>query len=96
VTSHLDVARSANPIRYIDKSDPPFLIMHGDKDVLVPLEQSRILEQALTVAGVPAKLVVLPGAGHGNGFGGEKNFKQVADFFDEQLKPGKTSRESAH
>jgi len=61
------VAR-ANPATYASRDDPPFLIVHGDQDPLVPLHQSVILEEALRKAGVPARLYVVKGAGHGQGF----------------------------
>ena len=57
-----DLAKTANPLTYIDKDDPPFLIMHGDNDQLVPLGQSEILADALKKAGVDVTLKVLPGA----------------------------------
>ena len=55
----------ANPIHYITKDDPPFLIMHGDKDPVVPLEQSQLLAEALEKAGVKVTFHVVPGGGHG-------------------------------
>jgi acetyl esterase/lipase len=60
---------SANPIAYIDGSEPPFLILHGDKDSLVPLHQSEILHQALLGAGVESQLIVVKDGDHG--YGGE-------------------------
>lgn len=57
----------ANPITYIDKEDPPFLIIHGDADPLVPWCQSQILYEALQTAGVPSEFILVPGAGHGPG-----------------------------
>ncbi|RJR32370.1 MAG: alpha/beta hydrolase [Desulfobacteraceae bacterium] len=60
-----DLARKASPILHVSKDDPPFLIMHGDKDELVPLNQSRKFATALKEAGVAANLVVLRGSGHG-------------------------------
>jgi len=61
------VAR-ANPITYVSPDDPPFLIVHGDQDPLVPLHQSQMLEEALRKAGVAVKLHVVKGGGHGQGF----------------------------
>ena len=63
----LAVAR-ANPAVYATKDDPPFLIVHGDQDPLVPLHQSQILLEALRRAGVKANLYIVKGAGHGAGF----------------------------
>ena len=85
IQENKDKARSANPITYVSKDDPPFLIMHGDHDPLVPLAQSQLLLDALKQANVPAELVVIPSAGHG--FGGPKVMEQVTKFFDKYLKP---------
>ena len=59
------LARKANPITYVTKDDPPFLIMHGDKDMSVPLHQSELLYDALKKAGVDTTLRVVKGSGHG-------------------------------
>jgi acetyl esterase/lipase len=85
IQQNKEKTEKANPIAFITKDAAPFLIMHGDKDNLVPLEQSEILRDALTKAGVEAKLEVIHGAGHG--FGSREIFKQVEDFFDAHLKP---------
>jgi acetyl esterase len=80
----------ANPITYVTNDDPPFLIMHGDKDMLVPLHQSELLLNALKKAGVYALLHVVKGGGHGLR-GGEESpeelFEMVAEFFDRQFRP---------
>ena len=65
VRDRLELAREASPLHHVSAGDPPFLILHGDRDPLVPLEQSRRLHEALRAAGVASELVVLPGAGHG-------------------------------
>ncbi len=75
---------AANPITYVSKDDPPFLIMHGDKDDLVPFSQSELLHAALEKAGVPSKLHVVKGAGHG--FGGRDLEAMVDEFLDRNLK----------
>ncbi|MFB0555899.1 MAG: alpha/beta hydrolase fold domain-containing protein [Phycisphaerae bacterium] len=86
------IARKANPITYVTKDDPPFLIMHGDKDMSVPLHQSELLYDALKKAGVEATLYVVKGGGHGLRGGeesSEKLFEIVADFFDRNVKTQK-------
>jgi acetyl esterase/lipase len=55
---------AASPVNYITPDDPPFLIIHGDKDGTVPVEQATILNERLVQAGVPATLVIVKGAGH--------------------------------
>jgi acetyl esterase/lipase len=54
----------ASPVSYVDAKDPPIFLMHGDKDQTVPLAQSQQFEAALKAAGVPTRLVVVPGVGH--------------------------------
>lgn len=72
------VAR-ANPITYVSKDDPPFLIVHGDKDPLVPLHQSQLFYQALKNANVSVELKVVKGAGHG--FGRNRDVQQTVEEF---------------
>jgi acetyl esterase/lipase len=82
-----------SPVTYITPDDPPFLILHGDRDEVVPLEQSQILYDKLEAAGVPVELVVVKNAGHGfRPVDGDiqpslpELVKMVADFFDKYLK----------
>ena len=77
--------RNADPITYVTKDDPPFLIVHGDKDPLVPHNQSEILYHALKKANVSAKLHTVKNGGHG--FRDTKVDKMVNDFFEKTLKP---------
>jgi acetyl esterase/lipase len=80
-------AKKASPFYYVDKNSAPFLIMHGDKDNLVPLKQSEILEEALKKAGVEAKLDVVKDNGHGGpGFSTPESKKLIEEFFDKHLK----------
>jgi acetyl esterase/lipase len=59
-----DLARLANPLTYIDAGDPPTLIAHGEKDRLVPFEQSEILYEAMKKAGVPVEFIRVKNADH--------------------------------
>jgi dipeptidyl aminopeptidase/acylaminoacyl peptidase len=77
-------ARAASPVIYASRNSPPFLIYHGDKDWLVPPEQSEILDAALRKAGVQSKLVIVKGKGHAFGLD-EAQLKQVAAFFHDHL-----------
>jgi len=54
----------ANPIAYVTKDDPPFLLIHGDQDQVVSASNSIWLYEALKAANVPAELQILKGAGH--------------------------------
>ena len=85
VREHLDLAKKASPTTFISKDDPPFLIMHGDRDELVPISQSELFNDALKAAGVDVKMHVVKGAGHG--FRGRPELEMVADFFKTKLAP---------
>jgi len=54
----------ASPITHVTADDPPFLLVHGDLDPLVPYEQSALMYDRLVNAGVPAQLVMVQNAGH--------------------------------
>lgn len=79
------LAELANPITYVDSGDPPFFIVHGDKDPLVPHLQSKVLHEALTEAKVPSRLTIVPGGGHGP-FREPDQLKAVQTFFDSVLR----------
>lgn len=79
---------TANPINYISDDDPPFLIMHGQLDCLVPWQQSRMLHEALTAKGIESTLVLLPTAQHADGQFNEPKYQQMVDeFLDRTLRP---------
>jgi acetyl esterase/lipase len=54
----------ASPITYVSADDPPFLLIHGDRDSVVPLEQSQLMFDRLTQNGVVAQLVVVKNGDH--------------------------------
>lgn len=81
-----EMAKLANPITFADKKCPPFLIVHGDKDPLVPVSQSELLNDALKKAGVETTLLIIPGAGHGNGVFTPELMAKYNDFFEKHLK----------
>jgi acetyl esterase/lipase len=54
----------ASPVTHITPDDPPFLLIHGDRDELVPFEQSQLMYERLLEANVPAQLVIVQNAGH--------------------------------
>lgn len=65
VATNVEGIRKVNPITYVDKADPPFLIIHGADDKTVPVNQSTALHEALQTAGVSSDLHVIEEAGHG-------------------------------
>ncbi len=85
VQQNKDKAAKASPLTYVSKDDPPFLIMHGNRDNLVPYQQSELLRDALKKAGVEVTLKIVEGAGHG--FGGPEIDRQVAEYLEKHLKP---------
>lgn len=89
VQENKDKAERANPIAYVSKDDPPFLILHGDQDATVPFNQSELLADALRKAGLDVTFQPVKGAGHGGPqFSSEENRKLVEEFFDKHLKKG--------
>lgn len=100
IEQNKDKAAAANPITYIAsaKTLPPFLIMHGDQDFTVPLNQSELLYQALKSAGADVEFHVIKGARHGfsrDEEGRDERNKMVADFFDQKLKKALVAKTAA-
>ena len=80
-------ADAVSPVRYVSKDNPPFLILHGTHDTLVPLAQSEELAALLKEKGVEVWLQRLPGSGHGVGAFGRPSVTQLTqNFFDKHLK----------
>ena len=90
IEEHLEVAKAASPVTYVDRTDPPFLICHGDQDNVVPLVKSVKLDKALRDAGVETTMVIVKGAGHGFDEQCDPPFSQillqVGDFLARALK----------
>ena len=81
------LARLASPVFQIDGRDPPLLLLHGDQDPQMPINQSHELEGAYERAGLDAKLIVVHGAGHGGAaFFDAERTSLVAAFLDEHLR----------
>jgi acetyl esterase/lipase len=83
-------AWAASPINYASQDDPPFLLVHGDADSVVPFRQSELMEAALKKAGVQVKLIRIEGGEHGPTFDGAKNppdYKgEMVKWFDAHLR----------
>ncbi|MGB9596882.1 MAG: alpha/beta hydrolase fold domain-containing protein [Candidatus Poribacteria bacterium] len=90
IQENKDKAIKANPITYITKDDPPFLIIHGDSDPLVPHHQSELLEQALKDAGVSVVFYTVKDGGHGD-FKDKNVDLLIKGFFAKNLKNHKNS-----
>ena len=87
-----ELAARANPIRYIGRETPPFLLQKGARDCVVPVGQSRLLYDKLKAANVSVSFDLLPNTGHGDRRGGkpvflaQENIKRVVDFVLATLK----------
>jgi acetyl esterase/lipase len=79
-----DMAKEASPVTYIHTQSPPFLIMHGQHDTIVPVEQSQELASKLKAAKSNCILELIPHANHS--FADATNVARVIQFFDLVLK----------
>lgn len=82
---------AAAPLERITAQAPPFLFLHGTKDELVPAEHCERMAAKLRACGVAASVCLIPGAGHGFGYGVEKPaqktaFAALTEFFARVLK----------
>ncbi|MFF4056160.1 prolyl oligopeptidase family serine peptidase [Streptomyces sp. NPDC001668] len=60
---------AANPLTYTgNRPTPPFLVLHGEQDTIVPYHQSRLLYDKLATSGNDVRLISFPKAGHGTDF----------------------------
>lgn len=80
----LEIARQISPITHVNEDDPPTYIIHGDKDPIVPLQQSEIMKAALEAVNVPVTLDIRKGQGHG-WEGWLDDIALFADWFDQHL-----------
>lgn len=77
ISKKLVLAELCSPVTHVTKDAPPFLIMHGDKDTLVPLQQSQLLHDRLKGEGADVTLIVMEDTGHG--------FRNITSTFDPVL-----------
>jgi acetyl esterase/lipase len=92
VETRSDLAMLANPITHVDPHDPPFLILHGERDEIVPFDQSIFLLDALLEQGVEVVFIPDPERGHGisgpEGMPYDPGLLEMAlDFFNAHLRP---------
>jgi acetyl esterase/lipase len=79
-----DLAAQISPITHASADDPPTLIIHGDADKLVPIQQAELLVTKLKEQGVTAELLTRPKRGHDfNGI--DKDVEAMVDWFDKYL-----------
>lgn len=85
IEEKLALAADASPIDHVSPALPPFLIIHGDRDRVVPLQQSERLFFALADAGVETQLMVVADKGHWFRLNNEQ-FAEVSCFFQIHLR----------
>ena len=79
-----ELAKQISPFYHVTAEDPPTLIIHGDADSLVPIQQAQLVMDKLEEHKSPHELVVRPGAAHGwKDIGKDISF--FADWFDKHL-----------
>ncbi len=89
ITEIPQLVHAANPESYLHAGAPPFFIQHGDRDDIVPHQQSvNFAAKARAVLGrEKVVLELLPGARHADGaFGTPQNIQKVLDFLDQTLR----------
>lgn len=82
----IGLAKRLSPIVYVTAKYPPTLIVHGDADKVVPLQQAQAMDQALAKAEVEHRLDVIPGGGHDDKTFGPGVLKALQWFKDKLLK----------
>jgi acetyl esterase/lipase len=82
----LEMGRQISPVNHVTAESAPALIIHGDKDLLVPIQQAGLIIDKLKAAGVDAKLITKPGAAHGWRDTTDDGIA-FADWMDAHLKP---------
>ncbi|HEX3021086.1 MAG TPA: alpha/beta hydrolase, partial [Lachnospiraceae bacterium] len=86
-SKHPELVRKASPIHYINENTPPFLLIHGVEDTLVPYNQSEAMYTALEEKKIPVDLIGIKGANHADiHFFQPEIVNIVQEFFDKNLK----------
>lgn len=80
------LGREISPIYHITTNLPPTLILHGDADTLVPVQQSREFAAKADTVGAKVRLIVKPGEGHAVWKGFDQDLGLMADWFDQYLR----------
>lgn len=81
-----DVFQQASPIYFAGKQNVPTLLLHGGRDGLVPVSQSKVLKEKLEAAHVQVELVVYPTEGHGwQGANLTDSYEHVVAFLEKQV-----------
>ena len=83
-----ELARFGSPVFHVDSSDPPLLLLHGDQDPQMPINQTHELHGVAKEYGLDVHFEVIHGAAHGgNAFFDEQRTALVAEFLSRALAP---------
>lgn len=81
-----ELAASVSPILHVSSDDPPTLLIHGDKDGLVPVTTSKTIHAAFEEKNVTTGIIIIEGAGHGfRGADRTRSLEATADWFAKHL-----------
>ena len=87
IAANPEGAKKANPLTYISSKTAPFLLMHGDADVLVSPSQTELLREALAEKNIEATRYLVKGAAHGGPFWVQPEIMDIViAFYDKHLK----------
>jgi acetyl esterase/lipase len=79
-----EIGKKISPLYFVNKDSAPALIIHGDADKLVPIQQAELIVAKFKENHVPCELVVKKGQQHG-WLGMDKDIVTIADWFDKYL-----------
>lgn len=86
IDRELETAGKASPVTYVSRDDPPFLLIHGFRDLGVPPHQGEQLFVRLKNEGVDAQMLIVPGGGHaGPTIDSPRIRTTIAEFFEQRL-----------
>jgi acetyl esterase/lipase len=78
-----ELARLASPVAHVHAGSPPLLLIHGDADPQMPVEQSRDLQRAYAQKKLPVTLEIIPGGKHGGAeFYDDRRMELVVKFLE--------------
>jgi len=88
VENNLQLAAAASPVTYVDKNSPPVLVLHGDRDGIVPVSQSYRFADVMRKAGANCELVIVHRANHGGAeFQSHPMVQRLTSFLERHNKP---------
>ena len=78
--------KAISPINFVTDTAPPVLLIHGDADKTVPVQQAHLFKTKYEALKRPLQVIIQPGGGHTYWLGLEKNYPTVWEWFDRYLK----------